>query len=290
MTATFLAGTGHESSVPWPAHVAGDRLLLLVEHGGGTVATPTGYAIVDGFPLNQGGGSLLSAFDIVATSGAMGDAALAGGSNHMWGVIIRIRDAHPTAPYAHFAAMKQSGANTNGAWPALKVNETDMAMLAVAAYGVDNAGPMSASEANASLTDVAEVYDAGTATGDGGGIIVLSGTRAAVGMVSMWTSTLTSTVWVAAVFAIRPKPIYTVAGTAQIEGGEDPAPNGCTVNIWDETLGVLAATTTTTGGTGAFTALVPYADHLYRAVIEDDVTNPSEPKYGASAAEAPPPA
>jgi hypothetical protein len=257
MTASVLAGTAHETSVPWPAHQAEDRGLLLVEHGGGTVATPTGCAIVPGFPLNQGGGSILSAFDIVASGGSMPNLALAGGSNHMIGAILRLRDAHPTDPYVHFAGMKQSGANTNGTAPALKVDEQDLLMLMVAAIGADNlVTGVSTGETNADLTSLTEVLDVNTTSGDGGGLLAISGVRADIGIVGPWASTLTSTVFVAAVLAIRPKPIYTIAGNWQIAGA--PAPNGTEIHAFDTVLKKIVASTTVTGGAGAYSMLVPY--------------------------------
>jgi hypothetical protein len=276
VTATFLAGTGHESSVAWPTHASGDLGYLFVEHGGGTVATPTGCAIVAGFPVNQGGGSILSAFVIEATSGAMPNLALSGGSNHMWGVIVAVSDTNNDNPIAAYAAMKQSGATVNGTAPGVLVDEHDLAVLVVMAYGGDNAGPMSASEANASLSSVAEVYDAGTTTGDGGGIIIISGVKASPGVIDPTTSTLTSTVFVSATLAFRPAPVFTVAGTVTIDGVA--AADSTPVEIWDDTIGKIAATTTVAGGSGGFTALVPYNDADRYRVVVDDGTN-----YGASA-------
>ncbi len=271
MTATFLAGLSDESLVAWPAHQVDDRGLLLVEHGGGTITTPPGCSIVPGFPLNQGGGSLLSAFDIVATNNAMPALSLAGGSNHMFGVLVRIRDAHPTNPYACFAAMKQSGANVNGAAPGVLVDEDDLALLAVIGIGGDLLGPNSTAEANASLTSVVEVFDGSTQTGDGGGIVVASGIKATPGIVVPWTFTFVSTVFVSAVLGIRPKPIYTVAGNWQIAGS--PAPDGTPIDVVDTVTKKIVASTTVTGGAGAYSALVPYSTPNRYRVIGDTGTS-----------------
>lgn len=275
MTATFLAGGSSETSVPWPVdHLAGDDGLLLVEHGGGTIATPTDCTPVDGFPLNQGGGSLLSAFTIHATSAAMPNLALSGGSNHMIGVLIRIRGGDTANLIAEFAAMKQSGTTTNGAAPAVTTHEDDLAILNIIAWAGDLAGPISGTEANSSLTSVGEVFDGGTTSGDGGGIIVLSGVKATKGPVGMTTCTLSSaTAFSGVTLAIRPAPAYVLADTVTINGVA--APDGGTVRAFD--VNDAKATQVLANGDGTFSLDVPSnAANRYVVVFNNGAS------YGAS--------
>jgi len=61
---------------------------------------------------------------------------------------------------------------------------------------------------------------------------------------------------------------YTVAGTVTIGGA--PAPNGASVQVWAMTGTVeLVATTTVSGGAGAFSATVPNNTRDYRALYDD---------------------
>jgi hypothetical protein len=271
-------GTGSETSCSWPTHAADDWGILLVEHGGGTVATPTGCSIVAGFPINQGGGSIFSAFKILATGSSMPALALSGGSNHMWGTIFTVRGAHLTTPIHAFGGAKQSGTSANGYAPIVVTDEADCLIVPCLAWGGDAAGPMSAgSIANAALGSVTSQYDAGTLTGDGGGLIIGSGTLATAGSTGMTTWTLTTTPFSSATLAFRPAgavAAFTFAGTATIDG--DPAPNGATVYVVDHTNNVIETSTTVAGGAGAFTVQVLSNSANYRAVIDTGTS------YGAS--------
>lgn len=197
-------GTGSETSCAWPTHQADDWGYLAVEHGAGTVTTPTGCTIVPGFPVAQvGGTSTLSLFRIKATSGAMPALALAGGTDHMWGVIFTVRGADLTAPEAAAATCSQATATTM-VCPGLATYEADCLIFAIGAYSTDSAGPMSATELNSTLGSVAEQYDAGTITGNGGGLIIISGTLAIAGTVGLTRSTVTSSAFALGTIAVRP--------------------------------------------------------------------------------------
>lgn len=278
MAVTFLFGTGHETSVTPPTHAADDWLYLIVECSSGTVTTPSGYSIAPGFPVTHNGGStVLSVFRVKATSGAMGNAALAGGTNHMWGVICRVRGADLTEPQDAEAASPGTGASVSGYAPALATNVANTKVLAMIAYSLDSAGPISSAEANASLSSVVEEYDAGTVTNDGGGLVCISGDKATAGTVTATTCTLTNTSFCCGTIAFKPAIAtpYTVADTVTIDGAA--APNGGLIEVWDTIDGVLAGTTTISGGAGGFSLAVAYNDADRYRVVYDDGT-----WYGAS--------
>ena len=190
MAVTFLFGTGHETSVTPPTHAADDWLYLIVECSSGTVTTPSGWAIAPGFPVTHNGGStVLSVFRFLAVNGSTSNPALAGGTNHMWGVICRVRGADLTEPQDTAATSQGTGASVAGYAPGCVTTVASTVILAMIVWSLDNAGPISSAEANASLTSVAEEYDAGTVTNDGGGIVCISGAKATAGTVSATTIT-----------------------------------------------------------------------------------------------------
>jgi hypothetical protein len=198
-------GTGSESSCSWPTHEADDWGILPVEHGGGTVATPTDWLPIPGLPLVQSAGSTFSMFMRKATGAAMGAAALSGGTDHMWGVIYTVRGADLTNPIAHIATMIQQGTTTAGIAPGMFTDEDDNLLVGHLAWIIDNAGPLASSWANTALGSVTKQYDAGTATNNGGGITIASGTLVTPGAVPMWSLTLgTTSAFSAVTLAFRP--------------------------------------------------------------------------------------
>lgn len=228
-------GVGSETSCAWPAgHQAGDWGFLFVEHGGAVVATPTGWTIIPGFPIDQGGGSIMSGFMRKATSSSEGNAALAGGSNHMWGVIVTARGADPTTPVHAVATQKQLGATTTGSAPGLQTTVADCLVFHIVAWSLDSAGPNASAWANASLANVAEQYDAGTITGDGGGLTIATGEKAAAGALGLGSVTLTSTAFTAATMAIQP-PAATPAQIVVTNCTLQTTDTGVTITFTDAT-------------------------------------------------------
>lgn len=265
-------GAGSETSMVPPAHQTNDLFIAVAEHGGGTIATPAGYTIVPGFPFSNSTISTISAFYRKATSGSEGAAALSGGTDHMWGRIFTIRGQHLTNPFARIStAVQQGGAITNASFPSVLTSENDNLIVNLMAWNIDNAGPLASAETNALLGSVTELFDDGTLTGNGGGLIGVSGTLASPGPSGQTTLTLaTASQWLAATLAIRPALVtpYTVSGIATINGVV--AANGVTVEIWDEILQAIETTCVTTGGAGGFSAAVAFNTPLrYRAMYDD---------------------
>ncbi len=272
-------GTGSETSAAWPTHATGDLGYLVVQSGsGGGLSTPSGWALIDGFPMSAGG-ELLYLFTKTAASGAEGAASLSGGTNHTWGVIFTVRNPHTTLPHYQILQANAVGATTSGAAPGFSCGIDDVLVINIFAWSADSAGPLSSGETNATLSGVTERYDAGTATNNGGGIAIISGTIAAAGRVDMTTVTFgSSTAYGAVTLAIAPVADETIAGTVTINGAA--AANGETVRVLDLTqpaASYLVVNGTTGGGTGAFSMLAPYTDHDYQVVYEDGAS------YGASA-------
>lgn len=273
MAVTALVGTGSETSVAPPAHTDDDWLVLLVETTSGTVTTPAGWTPRGSIPAAAGTTSGFVFVRKVGVGETVGNAALAGGSNHLWGVIVRLRGADPTTPFAAIAFAYATAATTTGFTPSVFVESTQ-GKFAVMAMGwaLDNAGPLASAWANASLTNVTEIYDAGTVTNDGGGITIATGDLSGGGpaLVGPGTATLTSTMAIGLMIVVNAAPAtptHTISGTITIDGV--PAANGTTVEIWDKSLGVRETSTVVAGGAGGYSAGVREIAHNYFATYDD---------------------
>jgi hypothetical protein len=282
MALPTVVGTGarSETSAVWPAgHLAGDWGYLAVEHGSGTVTTPTGWT--PRYKIANGATSTLTIFRKKAASGAEAAAALAGGTDHMWGGIIAFRGCDATEPEHAVATMiQQGGAITTGTLPGVLTDEDNCLLAMWLAWNIDNAGPLASAETNATLGSVTEQSDDGTVTNNGGGFVSLTGTLAAHGYSDITQLTLaTASQWTAITIALRPAQpaaAFTFAGTAVINGVA--APNGATVYILDHVLNVIEATVLVAGGAGGYTSPVKFNDaSRYRGVYDDGSS------YGASA-------
>ena len=66
-------------------------------------------------------------------------------------------------------------------------------ILDIFGHGVDNASGQSSGQTNADLTSLTEQFDDGTTDGTGGGIVVISGTKAQAGEIAATTITWANT-------------------------------------------------------------------------------------------------
>lgn len=188
LPAFSAAGTGSETAPAWPTHAAGDFGLLLVETASTLIDTPTGWTKI---VQCDGGLTSLALFYRFATSGAEGAPTLSGGFNHKWGVILTYTGVNTSTP-VHGIAQMQCVSTTGQTLVGTQTFLDDCMIMAAAAYALDSAGPISSGETNPSLGSIAERYDAGTITGNGGGIIVIDGTKASLGVVEPTDITLSS--------------------------------------------------------------------------------------------------
>lgn len=255
----LAAGTGGVN-VGWGAgHAAGHLGLMLVETGQESVATPAGWAIVPTTPALVATAGRLSMLYKFAASGAEGAVAVGDPGDHIEACILVFSGVHATDPFAFGTAIGYAAATAMSYPPAYNVPAGSM-ILNVAAWAADNLVTNSSAEANASLDGgtVAERFDAGSADGNGGGLVAITGMKSAGGEVSPTTATFAvSTSYVGATLALRPAaPPAAFAKTGQVIINGVAAANGQTVEIWDDVLKVRETTAVTGGGNGSYTANV----------------------------------
>jgi hypothetical protein len=183
----------------------------------------------------------------------------------------------------HRGRQSGTGASVSGYAPGVCTNVANTVVLSMIAHSLDSAGPIGSAPTNAGLTSVTEEYDAGTVTNDGGGLVIISGAKATAGTVAATTCTLTSTSFCSGTIAFKPAIAtpYDVADTVTINGVA--AADGGDIEVWDTIDGVLAGTTTISGGAGGFTLAVPYNDaDRYRVVYDDGTWFGASPKGTAA--------
>lgn len=221
---TFQAvGTGSETAPAWPTHTTGDLGLLFVTSDNAAPTAPTGWTAIPGSGHNSGTAIYVRGFYKVATSSSETAPTLVGGGNFMWGVIMTVTTGtfFIARPFTCAGGWAQSGAITAAFFPGIGTFTVDNLIINIMAWGLDNAGPLSSGETNASLTGLTERYDAGTTTSNGGGLILITGTKSAVGNVDGTTCTLGSaSAFCSVSLAIQPPQIgLGISSSVSINGG-----------------------------------------------------------------------
>lgn len=259
-------------SVPWGAHQAGDFALLVIETGTSldVVETPAGWTAIGAKVVGLNNTTLGWLFYRFAASGAEANADAADPGDHWVGVILVYRGVNTTNPINAFAGAMGASAPTTVLYPTLFTTRPDCRIVNILFRAVDAAGPYSSAETNPTLANLVEQFDDGAVDGNGGGIVVITGEKAAKGYVDHTQATMVAVsgghALVTLALAPGPSVACTVAGTVTINGA--PAPDGGTVEVWDKVDDVLVATTAITGGAGAFSVDVPIANACI-AVYDD---------------------
>lgn len=282
-------GVGHATSVAWPAHAAGDTGYLVVQTSsaaGGALTTPGGWTPVDGFPLLLTRG--LYVFKLRATSGAMGNAGLAGSGN-FWGVIFTVRNGHQVFP-TQCSGRNPTTTSSNSNCPGVNSAVDDVLVATILAINSVTTGGLVSAQANATLAAYAERYDDGSGT-TAGATCICTGDLAGAGPIDASTSTVTSSGSHRATLVINPAADISITGAVTIDGvaAANSAGGNPKVYLYDLTqpaannLVVDAATETNafsliSGGAGGFAFKVPFNDHEYIAVYKDE----TGAIYGAS--------
>lgn len=197
--AAGTAGAGTTSCSPGvPAGIsAGDLLILAVESiDGENPATPSGWNQVT-VVFNLGtGATRCTLFSRVATSSESAP-TVTGTSDHIYGVITGWRHASGT-PVISTIFQFAGGASTTASAAGNSQTATfvaDTLGVWVIGHTTDsNVGQVSA-YASTNFANIVEVFDGGTDTGNGGGIGIGTGEKAAIGMItSQMSATLATSI------------------------------------------------------------------------------------------------
>lgn len=196
--ASATASSGTLSQV-WPTHIANDIGLLFVETANEPCATPSGWTpVVNG---SQGVGVAGSAtstglqvFWKRAMTNAEPAATAADSGDHFLSTIITYRGCITTGIPINISAgdATPDADDTVVTVPGATTTVNRCRIVAAAARHLDDSSALQTGQANASLTGVAEIFDTGTTTLNGGGIGIVHGIKVVAGAYSATTATLST--------------------------------------------------------------------------------------------------
>lgn len=120
--------------------------------------------------------------------------------------------------YNQLAADAETGGSTSVTFPAVTTTVNDCWIVNALAYATDTATPQASGWTNSNLTSLNERLDAGTTSGDGGGIAVHDGVLATAGASGATTATLaTSALQARVTLALQPSGSYSAPSGPVVE-------------------------------------------------------------------------
>jgi hypothetical protein len=189
----FTSGTGN-ITVTLPASIAaGDLLLLFIESANEEVATPEGWNIAPSSPQGTGtagsaGGVRLSVFWRIATA-SESDAVVGDSGNHTTGIMMAFRGVDTVAPF-NANAGSTAAATTAASFPGVTTTIIDCLIVHGCAVDTDASSTATMGAAtNANLGSITERHDQAVNTATGGGVVVITGTKATAGATGNTTAT-----------------------------------------------------------------------------------------------------
>jgi hypothetical protein len=180
-----------------PASIAADDILVTVAEcegvtSPGAYTLPSGWAHITGSPVQEGTNTRLwviwARYDGVFTAPSLGDAG-----DHNVGRMIAIRGCPTTGnPWDVAAAAVEATSDTTATWPGVTTTIPDTLVLEIIATGADIATAQLGALTNATYTSIVEQMDNWVITGNGGGVGMVSATKATAGATGQSTATMTT--------------------------------------------------------------------------------------------------
>ena len=208
---TPASGAG-DISPAWPTHQTNDIGLLFIESPGGQPAnlgTPAGFAAVTNSPQATGAttaGTQLTIYWARATSSSMGAPTVTDPGNHAYGVILTFRGCVISGdPWDVTAGDVKATASTSATAPAVTTTVANTLVINAVSRADDAAGAEFSAWSNANLGSLTEQSDDGTTAGNGGGIGIAVGTKAAAGDTGVTTATVVSSINAEMTIALKPQ-------------------------------------------------------------------------------------
>ena len=209
---TGQSGTGAVSPA-WPTHVSGDVALLFVESANETItlSTPAGFAEVANSPQGTGtggssGATRLAVFWARATSGSMGAPTVADPGDHAYARILTFRGCAASGnPVDTSAGTVKAVASVTDTFPAVTTTVADTTIVLAATRDNDSAAAAFSAWTNTNFVSIMERSDAGTTSGNGGGLAVGVADWKTTGSTGTSTATVTSSVAGLMTIALKPE-------------------------------------------------------------------------------------
>ncbi|MBI4656806.1 MAG: fibronectin type III domain-containing protein, partial [Elusimicrobia bacterium] len=209
---TAVNGTGSVTPA-WPAHQTGDIALLFVEALGDqpiSLTTPNGFVEVLNSPQFTGtgnAGTRISVFWARATSSAMAAPVVADPGNHAYAVILTFRGVTPADdPWDVTAGGVKPTASVSVTATGAITTSSDTLIAVGVTKDLDSVAAFASNWTNANLANITERFDAGTTSGNGGGIAVMTGVKETQGTTGDTTADVTSSINAFLTIALKPIP------------------------------------------------------------------------------------
>lgn len=247
------------ATIAWPAHQADDIGLLILETCGGepiSLSTANGFAAVTNSPQATGtttDGTQLTMFWCRATSSAMGSPVTTDSGDHNIGLIVTFRGCKTSGnPWDVTAGSVKATASTTTTFPSVTTTVADCRIVLAATRDTDSNAAAWSALTNANLASLTEHYDAGSLSGNGGGIHVGSGTKAAAGSTGTTTATVSSSINAMMTVALAP-PASGVTGSGAMTAANATLSGAGTLRLTGSGAMTTANSTLTGAGTLALT-------------------------------------
>lgn len=184
-----------------PAMPAGiqdnDIVLLLAQSSNEPITLSDAQGFVEVTPQQGTGvaaalGSTLLACYWKRVIGAQTDPTIADAGNHVVARTVSFRGCIKSGNPWDVAVGDTGASDTAVSIPGLTTTRINTLVVAILADGLDLGGARFSGMTNASLSSLTEQFDTGSANGNGGGLVLITGTKAAAGSVSATTGSLSS--------------------------------------------------------------------------------------------------
>lgn len=234
---TFVAVGTHNGSAgaytnDYPAGMQeGDFLWLIVEtYPGQNTATPSGWTAHPFNQVNSNSGAeatqLNAFYRFVPQGGLAGTVSISDAGDHQSSQIAAFRGVSQVTPFnTQVSGTGPTGiGSTTFTGSGLTTTRDECLCVFSVADGRDAASARWTSQANTSLTGIAEIMDNGISSGNGGGIGCWYGTKATAGSVAVWTANFTGggsnieKAWIH--MALRPPGVFDFAADLATQKGK----------------------------------------------------------------------
>lgn len=213
---TAANGTGDVTPGLPSGHTENDILVLEVQSSNQDVSAPAGYSRM-GPTVGIGTAAAAGATRLTKFWKRDGGSEVAptvtDPGDHAYAVMYAIRGCPTTGdPFLSVGQTRKTTASTTGTAHAGATPVDACLVVTTFADALDSAAARYSSPTNADLSSVTEQHDGGTTDGTGGGICIITGTKAKAGSFAATTVTETSTVDVSSTFIFLPSGITGRAG------------------------------------------------------------------------------
>lgn len=181
------------STIPWPAHAAGDVGIMVIESSGGdTTPTPVGWTHFSWSPvvdIADATGSKLSILYKFAASSSESAVTIADLGDHWVGNIITFSGVADPPNNARSAGVKTT-ASTTATLPSVTPSDDNCIILLICSRPNDSSDTSHFGLAvNSNLTGITKLIEGGTTLGNGGGYVVQMGVMPTAGATGTTTMT-----------------------------------------------------------------------------------------------------